>query len=343
MKLSSKTIRTVLIGLGTVNRGWLSILLGREAALAGLGYRFLIVAVADSSGLAVNRDGYPVEKLLSLKSTGKKVRDLDGFLPGKKTQDVMQEVSADLVIESSPANLVDGEPGLSVARSALSKGVAVVLANKTPLIFAFDELLSLSRQYGGGLAYSATVCGGLPVVNVLRRDLRLAAVRRIRGVFNATSNFVLDQLEKGGTQADAIGEAQRLGAAEADPAHDLRGHDTANKLFIIMKSCTDFNGSIGDISTEGIQEMTSHDLAVARARGEIIKLVAEATPGEAGWSLSVGPKAVSLHSFLGSCQGWEMGFEIESDLYEKICMKNYEADPLGTSAAVMRDCLDVAG
>lgn len=332
-----------MIGLGTVNRGWLKILLDREESLAALGYQFRIVAVADSSGVAVNQDGYDPGKLISLKSTGQKACDLEGFLSGTQTQDVMRHVSAEVVIESSPANLVDGEPGVAVARVALSKGVAVVLANKTPLIFAFDELQALSKQQGAGLAYSATVCGGLPVVNVLRRDLRLATVKSIRGVFNATSNFVLDQLEKGGTQAEAIREAQRLGAAEADPSHDLNGHDTANKLFIIMKSCTDFSGSIAGIRTGGIQHITAGDLAAARDRGEIIKLVAEATPGVKGWELSVEPKSLSRHSFLGSCQGWEMGFEIESDLYEKVCMKNYEADPLGTSAAVMRDCLDVVG
>jgi len=110
-----------------------------------------------------------------------------------------------------------------------------------------------------------------------------------------------------------------------------------------MKSFTDFKGSINDIRTEGIQQITVDDLAAVRAQGEIIKLVAEAVPSGRGWELSVGPTVLPRHSFLGSCEGWEMGFEIESDLYEKICMKNYEADPLGTAAAVMRDCLMVMG
>ncbi len=219
--------------------------------------------------------------------------------------------------------------------------MSVVFANKTPLVFAFDELSALCKKHGGKMAYSATVCGGLPVVNVLQRDLKLARVRRIRGIFNATSNFVLCQLENGGTLDKAIAEAQRLGAAEADPSHDLHGSDTANKLFIIMKSFTQFTGSIGNIRTQGIQHITSGDLATAQARGNIIKLVAEALPEGDQWKLSVAPAELPRTSFLGSCEGWEMGFEIETDLYEKICMKNYEADPVGTSAAVMRDCLDV--
>ncbi len=336
------TIRTILIGLGTVNLGWLRILHAkRDDLLRDHAVTFTIVGVADSSGIAIDENGFAVEGLLTLKLSHRKAEDLPGFLPGVRTADILNHVTADLLIESSPANIVDGEPGLSVVRAALGKGMGVVLANKTPLVFAFDELKSLCGKYGGRMAYSATVCGGLPVVNVLQRDLKLATVKRIRGIFNATSNFVLRELERGGTLADAIREAQRLGAAEADPSHDLHGHDTANKLFIILKSFTRYAGTIADIQIKGIQNIGPADLATAKSRGNIIKLIAEALPSPTGWQLTVAPAEFPRTSFLGSCEGWEMGFEIETDLYERICMKNYEADPVGTSAAVMRDCLDV--
>ncbi len=337
-----KSIATILVGLGTVNLGWLRILqVKRNELRSKHNTDFKIVAVADSSGVAVNGAGWNTEVLLGLKAAKKKVRELPGYLPGISTEQILSHASGNLLIESSPANIVDGEPGLSIARAALAKGMSVVFANKTPLVFAFNELRSLCEKYGGRMAYSATVCGGLPVVNVLQRDLKLASVKRIRGIFNATSNFVLRELENGGTIAEAIGEAQRLGAAEADPSHDLHGNDTANKLFIIMKSFTHFSGSVADIHTHGIQRITQDALTAARNRGNIIKLVAEAIPDGVQWKLSVEPVELPRDSFLGGCEGWEMGFEIETDLYEKICMKNYEADPVGTSAAVMRDCLEI--
>ena len=335
----------MLMGLGTVNVGWLKIQKAKaEAIRRNHNLEFKIIAIADSSGAAKNPDGWSTDELIKLKSDKQKVKDLPDFVPGVTCLEIVNRVQMDLLIESSPASLVNGEPGLSMVRTALSRGVHVVLANKTPLVFAFDELNSLSLEHGGRIAYSATVCGGLPVVNVLKRDLKLASLKRIRGIFNATSNFVLREMENGGTLADAVREAQSLGAAEADPSHDLNGHDTANKLFIIMKSFTNFQGTIRDIRTEGIQSITSDMLLQARSRGKIIKLLAEAVPnGNNGWSLSIAPAELPRESFLGSCEGWEMGFEIETDLYEKICMKNYEADPLGTSAAVMRDCLEVLG
>jgi homoserine dehydrogenase len=341
MKLSP--VNTILVGLGAVNLGWLKILKAKRIEIeSNYHLEFRIVAVADSSGVAINQAGWGADILIDLKTARGKARDLPGFLPGVKTEQIVDHVKADLLIESSPANLIDGQPGLSTVRSALSMGMCVVLANKTPLIFAFDELHGLAEKQTGKLAYSATVCGGLPVINVLRRDLKLVQVKRIRGIFNATSNFVLRELENGGSLPEAIIEAQRLGAAEADPSHDLHGHDTANKLFIIMKSFTSYSGTITDIHTEGIQQITPDMLTEARNRGNIIKLVAAAIPEGKGWKLTVAPLELPRNSFLGNCEGWEMGIEIETDLYEKICMKNYEADPLGTSAAVMRDCLELS-
>jgi homoserine dehydrogenase len=338
-----KTIRVLLAGLGAVNKGWLEVLISKASGLRDLGVNFVVVGVSDSAGVAYRDDGFMPETILDLKREGKKVNALEGFKPGMHSALMPVHCSADLLIESTPGNLETGEPGLSTVRAALKQKMHVVLANKSPLILGFDDLQRLCVEHGRKIAYSATVCGGLPVVNVLRRDLRLAKVNRIRGIFNATSNFVLRELERGGTLEAAIREAQRLGAAEADPSHDLHGHDTANKLYIIMKSMAGFEGSFSDIRTTGIQGIAAQDILEARKRGNTIKLLAEAVQRAGSWSLSVQPTELPAASFLGGCEGWEMGFEIETDLYEKICMKNYEADPLGTSAAVMRDCLGVVG
>ncbi len=335
-------VNTVLFGLGTVNIGFLKILVEKRSDLiARYQLQFKITAVADSSGVATNSEGFDYEYLIELKKRKDKVSSLPGFQPHISLVNIIEFIDADLLIESSPGNLKDGDPGLSVAKSALQKGWMVVFANKAPLIFAFDELHRLSDKFNGGIAFSSTVCGGLPVINVLQRDLKLASLRCLRGIFNATSNYILQELEKGRTMEDAIKEAQRIGAAEADPSHDTHGHDTANKLFIIMKSFTNFNGSIRDILVEGIQNIKYEQLSAAKSKGKKIKLIASAEPDGNTWKLSVKPTEVDANSFLGTCDGWEMGIEINTDFYESICMKNYEADPLGTSAAVLRDAIDL--
>lgn len=333
---------TVLMGLGTVNIGLLKILKAKHLAMKRTyNLEFRIIAVSDSSGWAIQPTGYDYDQLIRLKNAKGKVNSLQGFNDDIDTTSLTDFIEADLLIDSSPGNLIDGNPGLAVSKEALKKGWSVVFANKAPLIFGFDELHKLATEFGGGLAYSATVCGGLPVINVLQRDLKLASLTRLRGVFNATTNYILQELEKGGTMEDAIREAQRLGAAEADPTHDTHGHDTANKLFIILKSFTNFSGSIHDITVEGIQHIKPDDLLAARLRGNKIKLLASAEPDGGTWKLTVKPTEVSASSFLGTCDGWEMGLELYTDFYEAIYMKNYEADPVGTAAAVLRDAIDL--
>ncbi len=343
--MAPKIVPVILFGLGHVNRGWLEIWKAHAPHIAAdPGIRFKIVAVADSSGVAVSNDGYDADELIKLKKDKGSVRTLNGFLPGVPSSEIVNHVQASVMIESSPGNLIDGQPGLNAARLALQKGMHVVFANKAPLIFAYDELHSLSSSNRRQIRFSATVCGGLPVVNVIQRDLRLARILSVRGIFNATTNFILRELEKGGDMDAAVKEAQRIGAAEADPSHDIDGHDSANKLFIVMKAAGLFKGSIHDIHVSGIRDVCAEQLSNARQAGKKIKLIAEATPdAQGGWHLSVLPREVDTTSFLGTCDGWEMGIEIASDLYEKVYLKNYEAEPTGTSAAVMRDVLDIEG
>lgn len=336
-----KKVRTVLVGLGNVNLGLLKILVDKEKEIAEkLGLQFKIVGIVDSSGMAAREKGFGYEELLNLKFNKGKVRELTGFLP-KDAEYIADCVEADLLVEASPVNLKPGNPSVRLIKNALTKGWPVVMANKAPLVLAFDELTALAEEYKTNIRYSATVCGGLPVINVLKRDLKFAELKNLWGIFNATTNFVLQELEQGVNMEAAVKEAQRIGAAETDPTLDLSGQDAANKLYIIMKSFTDFDGSIKDITIEGIENVTTADVTKALQNNTKIKLVAAAHRKANKWNLSVKPTPVAKDAFLGSCNGWEMGIEIKTDLYESISMKNYEADPQGTSAAVLRDMIDV--
>ena len=337
-----KKVKTALLGLGTVNIGFLKILMAkRDYLINKYGIEFIITAVSDSSGIAVNQNGFTYEHLIMHKADKNKVSTLKDFIPTVSSELITENTDADLLIDSSPVNLETGNPGLQAATNALKNGIAVVFANKAPLVFAFDELHHLAKSFNSNLAYSATVCGGLPVINVLQRDLIGASLKSFKGILNATTNHILKAMETGGTMEEAIKEAQRLGAAEADPMHDVLGHDTANKLFIIMKSFTNYTGTIEDISVEGIENVTADQLLEARKRGNVIKLIASAEPLDNNWNLSIKPMEVRADSFLGNCTGWEMGIEFETDFYESMSMKIYEEDPLATSAAVFRDAINL--
>ena len=259
-----RKIRTVLVGLGNVNIGLLNLLAAKEKQIAELyQIQFKIVGIVDSTGMAVRQGGFSYEELINLKFNKGKINEITEFLP-TTVEKLTECIDADLLIEASPVNLKPGNSTLHLLKNVLAAGWRVVLANKAPLVLEFDKLIKLAKENNTALAYSATVCGGLPVINVLLRDLKLASLISLSGIFNATSNFVLQEMESGGVMEKAIKEAQRIGAAETDPSLDLSGQDTANKLYIIMKSFTSFNGSIHDIEIEGIQHISEAEIRNAR-------------------------------------------------------------------------------
>jgi homoserine dehydrogenase len=338
-----RTIDTFLVGLGNVNRNFLRILEMKAARLAAeYGLAFRIVALADSSGVAVNPQGFDPATTRQVKEAGSAVSGIVGYQHGLTPAELASTLACDLVLEASPVNLQNGEPGLSVARNALQRGIAVVLANKAPLVLAFAELSDLAQRSGAGLAYSATVCGALPVINIGRRDLVAADIVYVRGIFNSTSNFVLSEMAAGRGYAEALAEAQRRGIAETDPSLDVEGWDTANKLVIIANSFLGLRATLADVTVKGITHLTSDDLQTAAQRGTVVKLVAKAevqTGG--GYQLRVEPAALPSHEFLATCDSWEMGIEVRSDLYGLMYHKIWEREPLPTAAAMLRDAVNL--
>ena len=257
----TKQISTALIGLGNVHRNFLRILETKGDRLRDqYGLEFRVVCVADSSGVAVDAEGFDPATTRQFKEDGGRVSQLPGYIQGATPAQVMETLACDLLLEASPVNLKDGEPGLSATRAALRRGIPAVLANKAPLVLAFDELHTLARAHGTKIGYSATVCGALPVINIGQRDLVAADVLRLRGIFNSTSNFILAEMAAGRSYADALAEAQRRGIAETDPSLDVEGWDTANKLVIIANSFLGVRVRLADVHVQGITGITTAQL-----------------------------------------------------------------------------------
>lgn len=335
---SPRMIRTTLVGLGNVNRNLLDILARKKERIQNeFGLEFRIVCIADSSGVALDSLGYDPATLCQEKSAGKRVCDMRGYERSLRVTDVIEDQACDLVMEASPVNLQHGDPGLAITRTALKNGISVVLANKAPLVLAFHELHQLARDNDCQLGFSATVCGGLPVVNIGRRDLVAAEIGLLRGIFNSTCNFILDEMAGGRSFADALLEAQRRGIAEADPTLDVEGWDTANKLSIIANSILGMSISLDDIQVEGITGLTEDFIMAEKEQGRRVKLVATARDGK----LSVAPVSLPGTDFLASCDGWEMGVEIHSDIYGKMYHKLWEREPIPTAASMLRDAVNI--
>ena len=247
------------------------------------------------------------------------------------------------LLGTAAVNLKNGQPGLDCARVALRRGVSVVLADKGPLVHAFGELTATARQMGAGLAYSATVCGALPVVNIGRRDLIGCDIRRVRGIFNSTSNSILQAMAGGGSYAEALRQAQLDGIAEANPALDVEGWDTANKLVIITNSILGQPATLADVAPViGITHITQEEIRERARRGQVVKLVATAERKNGHYMLSVQPEWLPAGDFLAGVSGWEMGIVFETDIMGLQQLKVDERGPVPTAGAVLRDVINLA-
>ena len=340
--MTNKIIRTALAGIGAVNRNLLTILVQKAERLrTQYGLEFRIVLAVDSSGSAYNEEGFDPTTLRDFKAAQGRINELPQAIPADALTTRLTNEYCDLLLEATPVNLATGEPGLSLTKQALGAGVAVVLANKGPLVLAYRTLTELAAQSRVGLAYSATVCGALPVLNVGQRDLIAAEITGLRGIFNSTSNFILAEMAAGHSFAVALAEAQRRGIAEADPSLDIDGWDTANKLVIIANSLLGVETTLADIAVTGIREVTTAALQTELSRGQTIKLLATATASAGRYQFQVAPTILSRDEFLGRCDSWEMGIEIHSDLYGTLYQKIWEDTPIPTAAAMLRDAVNL--
>lgn len=331
-------IKTAMIGLGSVNQNLLNILADKRDRLRrDYNLEFVIVAVADSSGVAVKADGLDPLAVKAHKMAGKSVSSLEGYAPSASVLDILDVTDCDLLFEASPVDLKSGGVGLSICRKALLMGTSVVLANKAPIVLAFKELHQLADEGRASLKYSATVCGGLPVLNIGKRDLIAGDILKLQGVFNGTSNFILDSMADDHGFDAALREAQDIGAAEADPSLDIGGWDTANKLLIIANSIMGADITLEDITVEGIEGIDPDMLVQEKRRGNAVKLVASAEDGV----FSVGPKVLPQSDFLSQCTGWEMAVEIHTDIYGIGYYKLWEREPIPTAGSMLRDALHI--
>ena len=338
-----KRVGLALVGLGNVGRRFLRLLFEREDTLREkYGLAFSVHCVIDSSGVAVSDDGFDLPRLLEHKVCGLKLRELREFDEGLTLAVALDRVQCEILLEASPVDLNTGNPGLSNCRTGLEHGLHLVLANKAPLALAQAELDRLAADADVGILYSATFCGGLPVLNIVRRDMVCGKILGFRGIFNGTTNFILEEMLKGRSYADALRETQERGIAEADPSIDVGGWDTAAKLVIAANSTAGTVITLADVSVSGIENVQPDRLQQCRREGSVLKLLATAERIDDDWRFRVDPTPVPIASFLGTCSGWEMAVEIQSDIYGKSFHKLREREPVPTAASMLRDAVHLA-
>jgi len=341
--MAIEQVKLVLIGVGNIGRRFLEILAHKKDTLrARYGLELVLVGVADSSGAALAAEGIDPLRVIQLKREGQGVADYPRLgRAGVRAVELVQQAQADVLLEASPTNLQDGQPGLGCMEAALRRGMHVVTVNKGPLVLAYSRLTKLAAESGVKLAFSGAVAGGLPTVNIGQRDLAGSDILRLEGILNLTTNYILTQMAGGKSYAEALAEAQAEGHAEADPSLDVEGWDAANKLVILTQSVLGQAASLEDVEVEGITGIGSEDLKQAAASGKVIKLIAKAEGENGGYRLSVRATWLELSHPLARLTAHQMGIVYHTDINGAITATIVEEDPRPTAAAMLRDLINI--
>lgn len=331
-------MRIILIGYGVVGQSLTNILLRRRSeTVKDYGFNPKVVAIVDRGGAAINLKGLNLEKILALKKQkGTLAADHEFGHPKMSPLDVIESVEAEVIVEITPTNVKNGEPGLSHIKTAFKTGKHVVTTNKGPLALALPALTELADYNKVYLRFSGTVGGGTPVLELAKKCLLGDKIVAIRGILNGTTNYILTEMEeKRITFQQALEKAQKLGYAETDPSMDVDGIDPACKVVIMANWIMNKKFTLKDVDVHGIRGVTLQALEKAAKRGNTIKLV-----GSVDDSPKVVPTEISKHDPL-CVSGVLNAVTFVSEFAGEETIIGRGAGGMETASAVLRDLLDI--
>jgi len=316
-------LRVALLGCGAVGSQVFR-LLGEQAddlaARVGAPLQVAGVAVRDPAGRA-RAAGVP-DELITTDAMGLVTRS-----------------DVDIVVE-----MVGGiEPARSLLLAAMRTGKSVVTANKALLGADGAVMHAAAREHGADLFYEAAVAGAIPLLRPLRESLAGDAVRRVLGIVNGTTNYILDKMDSSGAEfADALKEAQDLGYAEADPTADVGGSDAAAKAAILASLAFHTRVTADDVYRQGIAAVTAADIASARTLGCVVKLLAICERCDGGISARVHPAMIPREHPLASVRGPYNAVFVEAESAGRLMFYGAGAGGGPTASAVLGDLVVVA-
>jgi homoserine dehydrogenase len=235
------------------------------------------------------------------------------------------------------------DPAKDLILRALRSGKPVVTANKELLASHGRELFDAADAQGVDLYFEAAVAGGIPLIRPLKESLAGERVRRMLGIVNGTTNYILTQMsDHGSSFEDALAEAQRLGYAEADPTADVEGHDAAAKCAILASIAFNARVVAADVYREGISGVTPQDIADARRMGYVVKLLAIAELQGEAITARVHPAMIPASHPLASVRDAFNAVFIEGERVGQLMFYGRGAGGDPTAVSVAGDLVTVA-
>ena len=329
-------MRIILCGFGVVGQNLAKLLNSRSEDLyVRFGLKPRIVGVVDRDGSAVESSGLDLTRLIEIKKKFGSVKKY-GNVNNKQTGlDLINNLDADVLVETTASNYKDAEPGMSHITSAMKQGLHVISVNKGPLALAFPSLMELAAYNQVLLKFSGTVGGGTPILDYAKNSLRGERISSFAGILNGTTNYILTNMANGMTFESALQDAKKKGYVEADESLDLDGLDAAAKLVILANWIMDFKVTLPDIKRIGIRKVTTSDIQKASKNNCALKLIASCNK-----DLIVSPKEISLDDPL-CVNGTLNAISFTSEHSGTQTIIGRGAGGIETASSILRDLLEI--
>lgn len=337
-----KLLRICMAGFGNVGRRFAQLMLEKSPELKILyGVDIRLEGVATRSrGTLFHEDGIEWAELLEME------RDLGCFdqnHPSFRTYSPIEliEVSnADIFVELTTLSIHDGQPATSYIERAFECGMDVITANKGPEAWHYDHLSKLAATLGREFLFETIVMDGTPIFNLVRETLAGNKIAGMRGILNGTTNFILQQLENGRNNDQAIEEAQRLQLAEADPSMDVDGWDGAAKICALSNILMNAHRTPRDVEVHSISHITLADIESARKRNAKIKYLCTAQKDASGnVKLRVKPELLHPDDPFFNVNGTSTALTLYTDLAGELSIVQTDPGILQTAYGVYSDLI----
>ena len=317
-----KELRVGLLGIGTVGGGTYKVLT-RNAA-----------EITRRTGVAINVTQVADRNIGHAKmvTNGNSALTTDAFA-------IVNNPEIDVVVELIGGYTLSKE----LVLKAIENGKHVVTANKALLALHGNEIFAAAQKAGVIVAFEAAVAGGIPIIKALREGLGANHIEWVAGIINGTTNFILTEMrEKGLAFADVLGEAQRLGYAEADPTFDVEGIDAAHKLTIMSAIAFGMPMKFEQAYTEGITKLQQTDIKYAEELGYRVKLLGITKRTNEGVELRVHPTLIPEKRLVANVNGAMNAVVVKGDAVGPTLYYGAGAGAEPTASAVVADLMDVA-
>ncbi|HXD30905.1 MAG TPA: hypothetical protein VN643_07310 [Pyrinomonadaceae bacterium] len=322
------------LGFGNVGRA-LARLFGTKSAdlkqLHNIEWRITGVATR-RMGWLVNAEGFALEDLLAGKI------EQPGTFTARSINEWLQQAKPDAVLETTSLNVENGQPAIDYLRASLNVGAHAITANKGTVVFGHDELSELARQVGKRYFFESTVLDSAPVFSLFRECLPAVKLRGFAGVFNSTTNVILEAMETGRTFDEGVQAARELGVTETDPSHDVDGWDATVKVCALATVLLKIPLKPDEVRREGIRSLDLKTLRTARAEGRPFKLVARArVEADGSVSASVRPEQLAATDPLASVRGTSLAAHFELDMMPGLTIMSHRPNLQSTAYGLLAD------